>query len=135
MVFAIALIFPQFRWYEIALLFGSAVFIDVDHYLNAVYKTGSWNFKGALKYYKELSEKEQASRFEVIKKKGDFHFLHTIELHIAVLVLAIFFRPFWFILAGMIFHSLLDFGSLSYQRRLYRREYFFFDWLKYRKQY
>lgn len=81
-----------------------------------------------------MEEKELQEKSKGIRKKGHFHLLHTIEFHILLAILALFFQPFVFIFIGVFFHSIMDFFDLTFRDMLYRREYFFFKWLlkKYR---
>ena len=48
---------------------------------------------------------------------------HTVEFHILVFLLGFLWPGFWFILMGMIFHSILDLISLTYERQLWHREF------------
>jgi len=48
---------------------------------------------------------------------------HTIEFHIFVGLLSFIWHGFFFILIGMIFHSVCDLISLIYERRLRVREF------------
>jgi hypothetical protein len=91
------------------LIWFASVFIDFDHYLVAGFNHKKWNPVDALNHGYEKRDKilEQKEEFGLCEK-GDFHFFHTVESHILVGILALFFFPFFFIFIGMVFHSLLD---------------------------
>jgi hypothetical protein len=122
-------IFPATHWAYIILLFIGSFMMDFDHYMCAVYKTGKISLLNALEYYRKwvIQKKEEAKRG--VFKKGHFHIFHTIEFHILFLILSFMWVPFAYVFVGMIFHSILDFIWLAYEKRLYIREYFLTRWL------
>ena len=65
-----------------------------------------------------------------IKRKGDFHLFHTIEFHLLIGLIGMYFTIFFYIFIGLVFHSLLDVFDMLKRKRIYRREYFFFEWLR-----
>ena len=123
------LLFPQCAWYGIVLIFLSSFLIDFDHYMCAVRRNGSLSLGKALDYYDRLAKVEAEEFKRGIRRKGDFHIFHTVEFHLLVLALGFVFTPFFFVLTGMTFHSLLDLIDMTYKKRLYRREFFFIKWL------
>lgn len=123
------LLFPEIAWYNILLIFLSSFLIDFDHYMCAVRKNRSWSLLSALRYYDGLGAIEKVEFKQGIKKKGDFHIFHTVEFHLFVLLMGLWFEPFFFIFIGMVFHSLMDLISMGYKKRLYRREFLFSFWL------
>jgi len=124
------IIFPQIGIVYILLIFLSSFLVDFDHYLCAVRKLKSLSLKKALDYYRKDNLREEREYKRGIYRKGDFHFLHTIEVHVLVLVLGLAWTPFLYVLAGMTFHSLVDLVELIKDDRMYRREFFFFNWLR-----
>ncbi len=114
----------------LALIFLASFFLDIDHYICAVLKTRKWSIKNALDYYKKQEIKELRNHIKGIRKKGDFQLFHTIEFHALIAVLGIFWVSFFYIFIGMAFHSLLDLFDMIKTGFLYRREYFFFNWLR-----
>jgi len=124
------LIFPETAWHNIALIFFGAVFIDFDHYMCAVYKTGKLSLSDAFEYHKSMQRREEIQKKKGIFKKGNFHIFHTIEFHIIVLALGLLYLPFLFIFIGMVFHSLLDLADLTYRKEMYRREFFLVNWVR-----
>lgn len=120
---------PEIKFYNILLLFLASVLIDFDHYAVSVFKTGKISLKDSFVYHKDMQKIEEKEYKKGIKRKGDFHLFHTIEFHILIGVIGIFFSPFFYIFIGMVFHSLTDVFSLISGDRFYRREFFFFKWL------
>jgi len=124
------LIAPETKLIYLALVFLSAFLIDFDHYMVAVYKTGKIRLSNALEYYERQKTEHMREHKKGIRKKGDFHLFHTVEFHALIGILGIFSTPFLYIFMGMIFHSLLDVADGLYKGWLYKREFFFFKWLR-----
>ena len=120
---------PTTKALYLALIFLASFLIDVDHYICALMKTRKLSIKNALNYHKELRIKRIREHEKGIRKKGDFHFFHTIEFHALIAILGIFWVSFFYIFIGMAFHSLLDLFDMIKTGFIYRREYFFFNWL------
>jgi hypothetical protein len=97
----------------LALVFFSAVFIDVDHYLFHLKRTGILSLKKAYIWQISLG----------INHKPIMHIFHTLEFHLFVLILALFIPIFLPILIGMLFHSCLDIIEMIYNKRFTNREY------------
>ncbi len=121
---------PQTPWYYLGVLFLSSFLIDVDHYICAVYKTRNGNLKMAFVYHEKDKRAAEKEYKRGIKRRGDFHFFHTVEFHLLVGILGIFWNVFFYIFIGMIFHSLLDVYDMAKGDMLHRREFFFFNWLR-----
>ena len=122
-------IFPELGIFNAFLIFFASVFIDFDHYLNAVVKTNSLGLLNAFAYYKIKAKLAEEEHREGIKNKADFQFFHTIEFHILVLLLGFIWSGFIYIFIGVLFHSILDVIYMTYNDVLYAREFFFFNWL------
>ncbi|MEM4271554.1 MAG: hypothetical protein QXD13_00445 [Candidatus Pacearchaeota archaeon] len=122
------IIFPSVGFYVFLVLFG-AVFIDFDHYMCAVWKTGKISLHDAFIYHKKLLQTERKEYARKIFKKGDFHIFHTIEFHLLVLLLSYLWIGLFYIFIGMLFHSILDFIELAAERKLYRREFLLLSWI------
>lgn len=120
---------PSIGYLNLALVLLSSILIDFDHYVNAALKTKKLRLKHSLKHYDELREKELKEKNKGIRVRGPFHLFHTVEFLAFIAILGIFFVPFFYIFVGMTFHSLLDLIELLSKDRLYRREYFLFNWL------
>ncbi len=121
---------PQINSIYLALVFFSSFLIDIDHYIVSVIRTRKLRLKHSFKYHEEATKQEIRDIKRGIKKRGDFHLLHTIEFHILIGILSIFFTAFFYIFIGMVFHSLTDLFYLFYVKRFHRREFFFFNWLR-----
>lgn len=122
------ILIPSTKWYFIFLIFSASFLIDFDHYLNAVYKTGKIGLRNAFEYHKRLSKEEDKKKSK--KQKGDFEFFHTLEFQALIGLLSFFWVGFFYIFLGMVFHSLTDLIYLIKKGKLYRREFFFFNWLR-----
>ena len=114
----------------LALILFGAIFIDFDHYMNPVIKNKKISLAHAFDYHKKIQKTEEIEHKKGIRSRGDFHIFHTIEAHILVAVLGFFWAGFFFVFIGMVFHSLIDLGELLQKDRFYRREFFFFNWLR-----
>jgi len=120
---------PGLSWKYLSLIFAASVLIDFDHYVNAAMKTKKLSLGSAFNYHKSLGVLQAVEKSRGIRKKGDFHLFHTIEFHVVIALLGIFSMSFFYIFVGMAYHSLLDLFYLINKDYLYRREYFFFNWL------
>lgn len=103
--------------------------MDFDHYIVGIKRTGTIRIGSIFEYHKEMLEKEKKLHKRGSREKGDFHLFHTIEFHALIALLGAFFSSFFFIFLGMLFHSMLDIISLSWQGRIYRREFFLSGWV------
>jgi hypothetical protein len=123
--FVFKIIAPGTSYINLFLIWFASVFIDFDHYLAAGFIHNKWNPSEAIEHGYVRREKiiEQKSEFGVCEK-GDFHILHTVESHLIVGVIALFFSPFYFIFIGMVFHSLLDLIWMVRHDVLDSREFF-----------
>ncbi|MDO8509374.1 MAG: hypothetical protein Q7S27_06865 [Nanoarchaeota archaeon] len=113
----------------ILLFFFSSFLIDFDHYICAVLNTKKYSLGEAFEYHKEMDALDLKRRKKGIKEKGDFHLFHTIEFHILVGILGLYWVGFFYIFLGMMFHSLTDIYSLIYSSEVYRREFLLVNWI------
>ena len=120
---------PGLQWWYYALFFCASVFIDADHYITAVHATKKWKLADAFRYYELLNACVISDRARGIRKKYDFHVFHTIEFHLCIALLGLWWTPFFYLFLGMAFHSLLDIYSLLDRDVLYMREFFLSGWL------
>jgi hypothetical protein len=121
---------PQLSIFYIVLLFLSTFLMDFDHYANSAIKTKNLSLFKSFKYHDKLREIEDREKAKGIRNRGPFHPFHTVEFHMLVALLGLLWIGFFYIFLGMIFHSLLDLFWLMNQDRFYRREYFFFNWVR-----
>lgn len=124
------LVFPATDLAYIGLMFLSSFLMDFDHYMCAVMEIKSINLGKALNYYKKMQKVEESEARRGIFRKGHFHIFHTLEFHLLVLLLSLLWEGFFYIFLGMMFHSIVDFVWMTAKRRLYRREFFFVNWLR-----
>jgi len=120
---------PQINLINLALIFLSSFLIDFDHYLASLIKTKKWKLSDSFRYHKKQLAKENKEIARGLKRKGDFHLFHTIEFHILIGIMGIFFRPFLYIFMGMMFHTLLDIIYLAKTGKFHRREFILSNWL------
>lgn len=119
------LISQDTSYVSLFLIWFASVFIDFDHYLVAAFKHKKWNPIDAVNHGYGLRENILRQKSELgVCEKGDFHILHTVESHLIVGILALFFLPFFFIFIGMVFHSLLDLIWMVRHDVLDSREFF-----------
>ena len=131
LIFAVILktIYPSIDYIDLGIFFLASFLIDTDHYISATIRTKRINFMHNYNYQLKEGEKRANKLKKGIKEKEPFHLFHTIEFHILIAILGLFWNPFLFIFIGMVFHSLLDLGFMMYHNILFMREFFFFNWL------
>jgi hypothetical protein len=120
---------PGISYWYLGLVFFASVFIDFDHYAVSCMKSGGLSLGKSFEYHRKLDRKGAAERKRGVRKKGDFHFFHTVEFHVLVGLLGVLWLPLFYVFIGMVFHSLLDVLYLANRDYLYRRDYFFTHWL------
>lgn len=129
--FLIWIIDKNTPWYFLMVVFLSSFLIDFDHYLASIIKSKKFlSLKESLEYHRLKGIQQVKDKQKGKRKKGDFHFFHTIEFHALIGILGIFFPFFMYVFIGMIFHSFIDFTTLLERDYLYLREYFFVNWIK-----
>jgi hypothetical protein len=121
---------PELNLLYLALIFFASFLIDFDHYAVFAHKNKKLSLLHALKEGDKMRKSELLERKKGIKRRGHFFVFHTIEFHTLVALLGLAWQGFFFIFIGMVFHSLLDLAELLHRDRFYRREYFFFNWLR-----
>ncbi|MEK6888578.1 MAG: hypothetical protein AABW80_00535 [Nanoarchaeota archaeon] len=114
---------------DLGVVFLASFLMDTDHYISAFLKTKKIDFMNNYNYHLKEGEKRMKKLSKGIREREPFHLFHTIEFHIVVAILGLFWNPFLFIFIGMVFHSLLDLGFMMYHDILFMREFFFFNWL------
>ena len=105
--------FTSINVFEASLIFLSSVLIDFDHYMWIVKRKEYFNLKKAYFWHKNLPKKH----------KPIMHIFHTIEFLLFVLILGLFFKLFFFIFIGMLFHSVLDIIEMFYSGKAGCREF------------
>ncbi len=122
---------------EAFLVFFASVFIDFDHYMIFVWHQKKIRLKEAFKFYDELIEWERKMMSQGRKIKSHLQIFHTLEFNLLILALCFVFPIMFFILIGMIFHSLIDIIWMMKENKLHLRYFFFVFWIiaKYEKRY
>lgn len=110
--------FTSISIFDASLIFLSSILIDFDHYVWYAIKKKDWNLKNAYIYLKKHKN--------IIKPLMLFH---TIEFHLFVWFLSFFWSGFFYILIGMIFHSVIDLIGLIFEKRVYTREFWLIKYL------
>jgi hypothetical protein len=100
------------------LLFAcGSVLIDVDHQIFYYYKTGKYDVSGMFRYFRVVDQNLYS-----IPYLGVCIF-HTIEFFLLVALLSYYVPPLKYLLAGLIFHILLDIYDLVRLKVPYIRAY------------
>lgn len=123
------LLFPEIGFLGALLIFLSSVFIDVDHYMIYVIKTKEISLKKSYSWWVNLRSTAKKLVEQKKKVKGPICIFHTIEFIFVVFLLSLLYKPFFLILAGIIFHSIVDIIDLKIRKVLYLRELSFINYL------
>lgn len=121
---------PSTPFSYLFIVFLSSVFIDLDHYFCAVKNTGKISLLKAFVYHSRQDLTLRRLEKNGKRPRGDFHLFHTLEFHLLIAVLGMFWTPFFYLFIGMVFHSFLDIFSLLKSGKIHRREYFLIRWLQ-----
>ncbi len=122
---------PESNYLSLFLIFFASVFIDFDHYLATGMKTKNWSIKHSLRQnYEGRKRIMELKKNKDLCEKGDFHIFHTIEAHLFVGLMGLLLTPFFFILIGMFFHSILDIIWMVRHDLIHAREFFLFNKLR-----
>ncbi len=92
------ILFPFIKYYTI-LVFLAAVFIDTDHWLFYVFRESDYStksFKRAYYYCRKHNIKDA------------LHILHVVEFWALIAILSFFYKFFFIIFIGIVFHVWLD---------------------------
>jgi len=92
---------------ETAVFCAGSILIDVDHQIFYFVKTGRVDISGMFRYFKEDIDKNLHS----IPYLGVCIF-HTVEFFLTIALLSVFFPLLKYLLAGLIFHIILDIYDL-----------------------
>jgi len=92
---------------ETALFCTGSILIDVDHQIFYFIRTGRYDISGMFRFFRQDVDEHLHS----IPYLGVCIF-HTVEFFLAVAVLAHFVTPLKYLLAGLIFHIMLDIYDL-----------------------
>jgi len=111
-----------------ALIFGlSVIMIDLDHFVAYYIDTRRVGIKGLLEYH------------EILVKNLDNYLglslFHTVECYLILFCLGQIFPDIYFVLAGFLFHHLLDQIQLSLMKRPFARAFSVVEYFIRRKNY
>jgi len=126
-IFSIFL-FPIFGW-NIWLIIVGGTFIDLDHFITNFTKFKKP--KDVLTYF--------SKQFKLFMRKpelGDkvrLYMFHSVEFLVILVILALFFRPAFFILIGVVFHLISDLISDTFILKRFIRYFSVIGWFRKRK--
>jgi hypothetical protein len=123
---------PNISYIYLGLIFLASIFIDLDHYANAIIRTGKFGPIEMLRHYDKIGKVWDSNHKKGKKIPGYFQPFHTTEAHLIVFLLGFVWAGFYFIFIGMFFHSMLDFIEMSSNEMLYHRHFSFIDWAHYK---
>lgn len=109
---------------ETAVFCAGSILIDVDHQIFYFFRTGRLDISGMFRYFREDVDKHLYS----IPYLGVCIF-HTVEFFLAIALLSVFFPLFKYLLAGLIFHIILDIYDLIRLKVPFIRAYSLFEHL------
>ncbi len=110
------LVFPKIEVVEASIVFLSSVLIDVDHYIYYVYKKKDWSLKRAYRWFMETEKKFKHFKGKQMRQFYDsICIFHGIEIIIFLLIWALAFKIFLFIIIGCLFHFFIDWIDLYYR--------------------
>jgi hypothetical protein len=116
---AVAAVLLPFRsWEEILLFTAAGILIDVDHYPVYAMRRSDRSLRGMFRFYEELQEVERNIPY------FGLCLFHTADVLLLVGVFAWFFPLFRPVVAGMLFHLLLDIIDLTRKGIPFIRPYF-----------
>jgi hypothetical protein len=124
--FIFSIVFPKVEIFYLSLMFLSSFLIDFDHYVVAVRKNKHFSLIRAFRYHDLMEIKHKEEKVSGIRNRGDFHIFHTVEFHIIIFLLGFLWAGFFYILIGMVFHSITDVIDLKREDALYLREFWIF---------
>ncbi|NJD90691.1 MAG: hypothetical protein FIA91_04105 [Geobacter sp.] len=126
---AVAVMAPFCNSHEIALFSVGSILIDVDHQIFYIVRTGRYDVSGMFRYFREDVDKH----LQQIPYLGICIF-HTVEFLLLVSVLAVFYQPLRWLLAGLILHLSLDIFDLIRLKVPFIRAYSIIEHLIRRRQ-
>jgi hypothetical protein len=114
----IGMLFPSIGIAGIFIIFSASILIDVDHYFASVLAGNGWSLDKAMKWY----ETKGKTKEEFVAKT--FMPLHSIEFLLILSCFLLFtdglmFNIIIYLLAGFIFHIILDLSIMIYKKEEY----------------
>jgi hypothetical protein len=118
------LLFPSIGYINLLIVFFSSFFIDVDHYFYYALRKKDWNLKRAIDWHYKLPKYH----------KPLFDIFHSLEFIIILSVFSFYFPFIFFILVGILFHSIVDIIDILLRGKILQREFFAFRFLLSKKE-
>lgn len=113
----------------ILLFVAGGILIDVDHQIFYFVRTGRLDISGMFRYFREVVDQNLAS----IPYLGICIF-HTVDFLLTIALCSLFFPPLRYLLAGLVFHLLLDIVDMTRLKIPFIRSYSIIEHLIRRKQ-
>jgi hypothetical protein len=118
---AAAALAPFFDGESIALFAAGSILIDVDHYFLYIQRTRRFDIRGMFRYFAELQPIETTIPYVGLC------IFHTFDFFLLVALLS-WFQPFFLpLLAGFIFHFIIDILYLYRKKVLFIRAFFLLE--------
>ncbi|MBI1919460.1 MAG: hypothetical protein HYS23_00105 [Geobacter sp.] len=118
---AAAALLPFRSGEEIILFSVGSVLIDVDHYFLYIQRTGRFDVRGMFRWFVGLWKVEKSIPY------AGLCIFHTFEFFILVVLLALAWPLLFALLAGLIFHFLVDLAYLINKGIPFIRPYFLIE--------
>ncbi len=118
---AAAVLTPFLVGTDILIFATGSVLIDVDHYLLYMLRTRRFDIRGMFRYFEELLPIQKTIPYVGLC------LFHTIDFFLLVGILAFFNHYFLFLLAGCLFHFLIDLVDLNRKGVPFIRPYFLLE--------
>jgi hypothetical protein len=118
---AAAILFPFLDVESITLFAAGSILIDVDHYFLYVQRTRSSDIRGMFRYFADLQPIQGTIPYVGLC------IFHTLDFFLLVALLS-WFQPFFTpLLAGFIFHFIIDLLDLYRKKVLFIRAFFIIE--------
>lgn len=114
---------------DILLFAASSILIDADHQIFYYVRTGRYDMTGMFHYFRNVVDKN----LYAIPYLGICIF-HTVEFLLAIAAISLYYPPLRYILAGLVFHIMLDIYDLLRLKVPFIRAYSFIEHLIRRRQ-
>lgn len=128
--------FPFVNFWEAFIFLASTVLIDVDHYFYYISRKRKYDIKGAYNWFKAKERLWKSIQPHDRKHYyTGFYLFHGVEWLILLAILGHFVSQlFYFVLAGMLFHLILDWIMQEIYLYPYRFKFsVIYDYLKFKK--
>jgi hypothetical protein len=114
---------------DILLFASGSILIDVDHQLFYFVRTGRYDIPGMFRFFREDVDKN----LYAIPYLG-VCILHTAEFFLAIAAISLYFPPLRYLLAGLVYHIVLDIYDLVRLKVPFIRAYSLLEHLIRRRQ-